>query len=185
MEEAFQSVIKEGILAKENLRGVRFNIKDIILDNDPMHRGSGEIIPTARRAYYACELTANPRFQEPIYFCDIYTPKDFVRDVYQCLMQRKSIILAQKIKQGADMVDINVYLPAVESFGLNEQLNVISTGKIISQLYFDHWELINDDPFDAISKSYEIMMNIRKRKGLKLELPKIEDYIDKDEFHIL
>jgi len=180
MEEAFQSVTKEGILAEENLRGVRFNINDVILDNKHIHRGSGEIISTARRAYYACELTASPRFQEPIYFCNIHTPKDIFKDVYQCLMERKSIVLDEKIIQETDMVDIKAYLPIVESFGLNEQLNAISSGKILLQLYFDHWELIYNDPFDVKSKSYDIMMNIRKRKGLKLELPKLEDYIDKE-----
>ena len=53
MEGAFQNVTKEGVLAEESLRGVRFNIQDVELHNDSIHRGGGQIIPTARRVYYA------------------------------------------------------------------------------------------------------------------------------------
>ena len=49
MESAFQNVAKEGVLAEESLRGVRFNIQDAELHNDAIHRGGGQIIPTARR----------------------------------------------------------------------------------------------------------------------------------------
>lgn len=49
---------QRGVLAEENLRGVRFGIQDVELHNDAIHRGGGQIIPTARRVYYACEMTA-------------------------------------------------------------------------------------------------------------------------------
>ena len=82
MEGAFQNVTKEGVLAEENLRGVRFGIQDVELHNDAIHRGGGQIIPTARRVYYACEMTATPRYQEPIYLCNIATPSDVMSGVY-------------------------------------------------------------------------------------------------------
>ena len=55
----------------ENLRAVRFNIYDVTLHTDAIHRGGGQIIPTARRALYACQLTAEPRIMEPVYCCEI------------------------------------------------------------------------------------------------------------------
>ena len=36
--------------------------------------GGGQIIPTERRVYYASEMAATPRYQEPIYLCNIATP---------------------------------------------------------------------------------------------------------------
>jgi len=42
------------------MRGVRFNIIDTTLHTDAIHRGGGQIIQTARRCYYACELSATP-----------------------------------------------------------------------------------------------------------------------------
>jgi len=48
-------------MTDENMRGVRVNIHDVVLHADAIHRGGGQLIPTARRVIYACELTAEPR----------------------------------------------------------------------------------------------------------------------------
>ena len=48
----FAWATKEGPLCEENLRGCRFNIYDVTLHADAIHRGGGQIIPTARRVMY-------------------------------------------------------------------------------------------------------------------------------------
>ena len=53
------------------MRAVRFNIYDVTLHTDAIHRGGGQIIPTARRALYASALTAGPGLMEPVYQCEI------------------------------------------------------------------------------------------------------------------
>merc|ERR1712096_262119 len=53
----FQWATKEGVLCDENLRGTRFNIYDVTLHTDAIHRGGGQIIPTARRVLYASMLS--------------------------------------------------------------------------------------------------------------------------------
>lgn len=53
------------------MRAIRFDIHDVTLHTDAIHRGGGQIIPTARRALYACELTAEPRMMEPVYLVEI------------------------------------------------------------------------------------------------------------------
>lgn len=53
------------------MRAVRFDIHDVTLHTDAIHRGGGQIIPTARRVLYACELTAEPRLMEPVYLVEI------------------------------------------------------------------------------------------------------------------
>ena len=61
----------QGVMCEENLRGVRFNIHDVTLHADAIHRGGGQIIPTTRRVLYACVLTAAPRLMEPVYLVEI------------------------------------------------------------------------------------------------------------------
>ena len=61
----------QGCLCDENLRNVRFNIYDVTLHADAIHRGGGQIIPTARRVLYASMLTAEPRMMEPVYLVEI------------------------------------------------------------------------------------------------------------------
>lgn len=53
------------------MRGIRFNIYDVTLHTDAIHRGGGQIIPTCRRALYACQLTADARMLEPVYLVEI------------------------------------------------------------------------------------------------------------------
>jgi len=67
----FQWAMKEAPLCEEHARGVRFNIHDVTLHADAIHRGGGQIIPTARRCFLACMLTAKPGLMEPVYLCEI------------------------------------------------------------------------------------------------------------------
>jgi elongation factor 2 len=64
------------------MRGIRFNLVDANLISDSIHRGGGQIIPAARRAYYAAQLTGNPRFVEPIFLCEIQTPDTILGAIY-------------------------------------------------------------------------------------------------------
>lgn len=57
------------------MRGVRFDVHDVTLHADAIHRGGGQIIPTARRCLYASVLTAQPRLMEPIYLVEIQVGK--------------------------------------------------------------------------------------------------------------
>ena len=179
MEGSFQDVTRNGVLAEENMRGVRFNIQDVELHTDAIHRGGGQIMPTARRVYYASEITANPRFQEPIYLCNIAAPQDVMSGIYQCFSQRRGVVFSEEGVQGTPLLEVKAYLPVSESFGFTAHLRSLTSGQAFPQSSFSHWEIINQDPFDVKSKAYEITMNIRKRKGLKLELPILSDYIDK------
>ncbi len=41
---------------------------------EPLARGGGQIIPTARRVCYSAFLMATPRLVEPVYYVEIQTP---------------------------------------------------------------------------------------------------------------
>lgn len=51
-------------------------------------------------------------------------------------------------------------------------------GKAFPQNVFDHWELIKGLPL-VDQKAQDLILGIRKRKGLKDEIPKVMDYADK------
>merc|ERR1712196_124529 len=53
---AFQWASKEGALCEEPMRGIRYNLYDVTMHADAIHRGAGQIMPTARRCMYACCL---------------------------------------------------------------------------------------------------------------------------------
>merc|ERR1712177_23156 len=71
---AFQWATKEGVCCEENVRGVRYNIMDVMLHTDAIHRGGGQIIPTTRRVCNAAALLAQPGLQEPMFLVEIQCP---------------------------------------------------------------------------------------------------------------
>ena len=179
MEAAFQWATKEGVMASENMRGIRFNIHDVTLHADAIHRGGGQIIPTARRVYYASELTAKPKFQEPVFLCEIQTPDDVVGGIYQTLTQRRGIVINEEPVAGTPLVNMKAYLPVGESFGFTQALRAATSGRAFPQCVFDHWELMSGDPLEAGSKSNELVEAIRKRKGEKPGVPPLDNFVDK------
>lgn len=63
--------------------------------------------------------------------------------------------------------------------GFTAQLRSQTGGQAFPQCVFDHWQVMGGDPLDGKSKPYEIVMDTRKRKGLKDSLPNLDDYFDK------
>eukprot|EP00834_Sanchytrium_tribonematis_P006639 NODE_508_length_6671_cov_0.774041.p1 type:complete len:787 gc:universal NODE_508_length_6671_cov_0.774041:1916-4276(+) len=115
---AFQWATKEGVLCDENVRSVRFNVLDVALHADAIHRGGGQIIPTCRRVCYASMLTANPCLQEPIYLVEIQCPEQAMGGIYGVLNSRRGHVFFQEQKMGTPLYNIKAYLPVMESFGI-------------------------------------------------------------------
>jgi len=44
---------------------------------------------------------------------------------------------------------------------------------------FHHWGPVAGDIFEADSKAFKVVADIRKRKGLKEGIPDINNYLDK------
>jgi len=179
MESGFQWSTKEGALCEENMRQVRINIIDVALHTDAIHRGGGQLIPTARRVYYGCELTAQPKLQEPMFLAEITAPVDAMGGVYQCLNQRRGIVSEEEPVAGTPLNQVKAFLPVAESFGFTAHLRALTAGQAFPQCVFHHWQEVNGSPLDSTQKAYEIVQIIRKRKGLKEGIPELANYLDK------
>jgi len=152
-EAAFQWGTREGVLCDENMRGIRFNIHDVTLHTDAIHRGGGQIVPTARRVMYACELVSGPAFQEPVFLVEIQCPDDCVGGVYQTLTQRRGIVIGEEPVVGTPLVQMKAHLPVGESFGFTQDLRAATSGRAFPQCVFSHWEEMNGNPLEAGSKA--------------------------------
>jgi elongation factor 2 len=161
------------------MRGIRFNIMDVVLHADAVHRGGGQIIPTARRVLYAAELVSTPRLMEPVYLVEIQCPERAVGGIYGVLNRRRGHVISEEQRPGTPLYNVKAYLPVMESFGFTADLRSNTSGQAFPQCVFDHWQIMQQDPFDPSSKAYQIIMAARKRKGLKEVLPDLNDYLDK------
>merc|ERR1719217_1610053 len=100
VNSAFQWASKEGPLCEEPLRGCRYNLKDVTLHTDAIHRGAGQIMPATRRCVFACNLTAGPTLQEPIFLVDITSPQDASGGIYNCMNQRRGVVIHEEQREG-------------------------------------------------------------------------------------
>jgi len=176
---ALQWVTKEGVLTQENLRAIRFNIHDVVLHTDAIHRGGGQIIPTARRVFYAAQLTAQPRLMEPIFAVEIQCPQAVVGGIYAVMNRRRGQIVEEMQRLGTPLMIVKAYLPVMESFGFTADLRSNTSGQAFPQCVFDHWKVVPGDPTETGSKALEMVTTTRKRKGLALEIPELDRFLDK------
>jgi len=179
VKSAFQQVSLCGILAEEALRGCRFNIEDVVMHADAIHRGAGQIMPPMKRAMYACQLRSGAALLEPMYIADITVPLNAVAGVYSTLNARRGLVVQQDDKIGTPITKITAHLPVLESFGFTQLLRQNTSGQAFPQMIFSHWAPVNGDCLEDGSQANTILNDIRKRKGMKEELPVFGDYYDK------
>jgi elongation factor 2 len=175
----FAWATQNGPLCEEVMRGNRFNLMDVVLHADAIHRGMGQIMPVARRVCFASMLTGEPGLLEPIYLCNISVPQDAMGNVYGVLTRRRGHVFSEEQRPGTPQMTLLAYLPVMESFGFTADLRSHTGGKAFPQCSFDHWEPMGGNPYVEGSKCNEVVMAIRKRKGLAEGVPEISRYLDK------
>ncbi|KAI1313381.1 Elongation factor 2 [Mortierella claussenii] len=175
---AFQWATREGVYADEQMRGCRFNIMDVVLHADAIHRGGGQIIPACRSAIYASAMVAEPGFMEPIYLVEITCPESAMGGIYGVLNKRRGHTIGEEQRPGTPMYIVKAHLPIAESFGFTSDLRQATGGQAFPQSVFDHWEMLNGEA-NTDPKLEALILLIRKRKGLKVEMPKLENYMDR------
>lgn len=176
---AFMQASGGGVICDEMWRGIRINIDDVTLHADAIHRGAGQIMPCAKKVFYACQIASGPILFEPLYLVDITVPNSALSGVYQTLNARRGMVDSMQERIGTPLVQIRAFLPVAESFGFTQLLRQKTAGQAFPQMKFDHWEQANGNPFAEGSQAYKTVLKIRERKGLKVELPEFMDYYDR------
>eukprot|EP00891_Asterochloris_glomerata_P007131 jgi/Astpho2/7131/Aster-08310 len=176
---AFQWASKEGVMCEENMRAFVAEVCDVVLHTDAIHRGGGQIIPTCRRALYASQLTARPRLCEPVYLVEIQAPEQALGGIYSVLNQKRGHVFEEAQRPGTPIFNLKAYLPVIESFGFTSTLRAATSGQAFPQCVFDHWETMTQDPLADGNQANVIMLDIRKRKGLKPAPSPLNEYEDK------
>jgi elongation factor 2 len=176
---AFQEVVRSGVLCEEQLRGVRFNVCDLKIHSDSTHRGSRQITPAAKRAMYASQLSASPRLMQPIFKVDIQSPEECLGGIYSLVSKRKGIIYGTEKKTNSPLFVVQSLIPVLNSFGLTKDLRSQTSGRAFPQCVFEKFEIMDIDPFEK-NEILTIIQGVRERKKLKeTEIPPISRYLDK------
>lgn len=196
----FQAATESGPMGQEPLFGIAFIISHI--EFHPLPDGSwvsgGNVLPCVRDACRAA-MEAHPRrLVEPMFDCTVYSSGPTQGKIYAALNRRRSDIVEEVPNEGSDLFYIKCFLPAVEAFGLQDELRIQTQGASNTQLEMSRWAVIEADPFFVPTTKEEIeeygkevggkniaarlLEKIRRRKGLYRE--KIVQNAEKQKFSL-
>lgn len=170
----FSIAVDDGVVCNEQIRGVRFNITDIVLHADAIHRGQGQSIPMARECTFACMLANTPTIYEPMFEATISTTREKIGEVYSCLAFKRGRVIDEESSEGTPTVTVKGVLPVVEAFGFDAYIKDQTSGKAFPSLMFSHWEKTDGNIRD------NLILKTRLRKDpTKPNVPDISQYLDK------
>lgn len=187
--QGFQWAVREGPLCDEPIRQVRFRLTNAVLSSEPVHRGGGQLIPTARRVVYAALLTASPRLMEPMYRVQVLSPSGCISAVYALFSRRRGHVLTDVAMPATPLHRLEGLLPIMDSFGFETDLRTHTFGQAFCQAVFDHWQIVPGDPLDssvpimplepapAPQLARDFLLKTRRRKGLPDD-PSIQKFLD-------
>ncbi|WFD31171.1 hypothetical protein MSPP1_002205 [Malassezia sp. CBS 17886] len=191
IKQGFQWAAREGPLCDEPIRNVKFRLVGADVAAEPIYRGGGQLIPTARRAAYAAFLLATPRLMEPIFYVEVQSPAECVSAVYTLLARRRGHVTQDIPKGGTPLVTVKAYIPAMDANGFETDLRVLTQGQAFCLQMFDHWSVVPGDPTDAsiqlrplepappLGLARDFVLKMRRRKGLSDAIA-VSSYLESD-----
>ncbi|MBE8538521.1 elongation factor EF-2 [Geoglobus acetivorans] len=167
--EGFREAINAGPVAREPVYGLKVKLVDCKLHEDAVHRGPAQVIPAVRSAIFAAMLQAKPALLEPYQKVYVTVPQEMMGAVTREIQGRRGVIL--EINSEGDAVTVIAKVPVKEMFGFAGAIRGATSGKAIWSVEFAGFEQVPQNLFE------QFVMEVRQRKGLKLEIPKPEDFI--------
>ena len=168
----FDDVMKEGPLAREQMRNCKFTFTHFVPHEDTAHRGLSQLGPASRRACLASVLLAQSVILEPILGIEVRVPQDLVGNVASVLSGKRGKVIDMQQKGVVSIVIGEV--PASETFDISQVMRGQTAGKAMWNTFFKMWSPI---PKSLVA---QLIPDIRKRKGLSPEPPKAEEFIDRE-----
>ncbi|KAH9123734.1 hypothetical protein AeMF1_005359 [Aphanomyces euteiches] len=173
----FNWATKCGVLCEDNVRGLRVNVVDVTMMSDAIHRGMGQILPTARRVVHACQLQSGPALVEPVFLTEIQCSQQEFDQVVSILTTHQAQLVDDYRRDGESVVNIKAFVAVKQASTLAQALQ--SQVDVFPHFSFDHYQIMEGDPVDPSTMAGETVQNIRLRKGLPPQVRPLQAYCDK------
>ncbi|MFL6512449.1 MAG: EF-Tu/IF-2/RF-3 family GTPase, partial [Nitrososphaera sp.] len=172
IRSGFDDVIRNGPIAHEAVRGVKFVLHHFVPHEDPAHRGLAQLMPATRRSMLGSMLIADPVLLEPILGIEVKCPQDLIGQVSSVLSSKRGKLL--NVEQKGIIAIMQGEIPASETFDLSEKMRGATAGKAMWNTFFKSWQAVPNSIFRPL------VADVRKRKGLNPEPPSPDEFIDKE-----
>jgi elongation factor 2 len=165
---AFRDWVDSCVLAKEPAMGIKAVFTDMTIHEDPAHTGYNQIAGMAFAALSLSMITAEPHLYEPVQKIDIKTPRGTESGVLAIINQHRGRI--NNVNPQNEYVLIDGELPAAETIGIADEIRSSTQGKAFFGYEFSGFEQV------PRSLEEELILDIRERKGMKVELPNVTSW---------
>jgi len=172
IKSGFREAVHTSILTKEPAYGLKVNLEDITVHEDPVHRGPAQILPMTWRPIWASLLLSDPKLLEPILSFECKVPADFVSSVLSTVQKRRGKVLDMTTEE--DMMIVKAEMPVAESFGLAEELRSSTQGRAFWATQFSRWAAVPE------GMQLDVIAQIRQRRGLSPNPPRPEEFLERE-----
>jgi len=172
VKSGFREAVHTSVLAKEPAYGLKVNLEDIQVHEDPVHRGPAQIMPMTWRPIWCSFLLSDPKLLEPILSFECKVPNDFVSSVLSIAQKRRGRVLDMTTEE--DMMIVKAEMPVAESFGIADELRSSTQGRAFWATQFSHWAIVPEQ------MQIDVIRQIRERRGLNPKPPRAEDFFERE-----
>ncbi|MCA1915991.1 elongation factor EF-2 [Methanospirillum hungatei] len=167
--EGIHEALDGGPLADEPVQNMLIKLVDVKLHEDAIHRGPAQVIPAVRSAIKGGMLLAGDSLLEPMQKLHITVPQDHMGSATSQIQSRRGQVF--DMTSEGDTITVIGKAPVAELFGFAGDVRSATEGRAMWNSEFAGFEIV------PAGSAKEIVLQIRKRKGLKEELPKPADYL--------
>ncbi|MCP8310309.1 MAG: elongation factor EF-2 [Candidatus Methylarchaceae archaeon HK01M] len=172
IRSGFMDVMENGPLAYEYCRGIKAVLHHAEFHSDTAHRTYAQLMPASRRSLLGALLLADPVLLEPILGIEAKVPTEQVGQVVSVISSKRGKVLTIDQKEFTTLILGEI--PASETFDLSDIMRSATAGKALWSTNFKMWSSV---PSNMLMP---LITEVRKRKGLKPEPPKPDEFIDKE-----
>ncbi len=174
--EGWREALRGGPLADEQVQNLKVRLVDVKLHEDAIHRGPAQVIPAVRSAVKAGMLMAGDSLLEPIQKIQITVPADLMGAATSQIQGRRGQIF--DMQSEGDTVTVIGKAPVAELFGFAGDIRSATEGRAMWSTEFAGFELV---PAGLVE---EVVRSIRRRKGLKEQIPSSGSVPEKLSYHL-
>ena len=167
--DGWREALRGGPLADELVQNLKIRLVDVKLHEDAIHRGPAQVIPAVRSAVKAGLLMGGDSLLEPLQKIRITVPSDQMGAATSQIQGRRGQVF-DMLSEG-DTMTIVGRAPVAELFGFAGDIRSATEGRAMWSTEFAGFELVPSGIVNDVVKA------IRKRKGLKEQIPRPDDYL--------
>ena len=167
--EGIGEALAGGPLADEPVQNLKMSLTDVKLHEDAIHRGPAQVIPAVRGAIKGGMLIAGDSLLEPVQKLQITVPMDQMGAATSQIQGRRGQVF--DMQSEGDTISVVGKAPVAELFGFAGDIRSATEGRAMWNTEFAGFELV---PNNMVK---EVVVGIRKRKGLKEQMPTPNDYL--------